>query len=71
MTARARAPLVADDWLRILATHYEMPGLRLTVDQLCRPSGLDREPCTTALRSLVDDGLLDAHGQHYILRHDC
>lgn len=56
--------------LRILAMYHEMPGLRLSVDQLCRLSGLDREPCTTALRSLVDDGLLGEYGQYYTVRND-
>lgn len=54
--------------LRILAMYREMPGLRLTVDQLCRLSGLDREPCAAALRTLVDDGLLGAHGRYYVVR---
>lgn len=67
---RGRDLPMSAERLRILAMYREMPGLRLTVDQLCRLSGLDREPCATALRSLVDDGLLGEYGQYYTVRND-
>ena len=39
---------------RIRAEYLEMPGLRLTVQQLQRLCGIDLTVCQTALDSLVD-----------------
>ena len=51
--------LKADDVLRrIWAEYAEMPGLSLTLQQVQRLCGLDRQTCTTALEALTDAGFL-------------
>ena len=39
---------------RLYAEFLEMPGLRLTVDQVQRLCGVERTLCETALAALVD-----------------
>ena len=43
---------------RICSEYLEMPGMRLTSDQVRRLLGLDAATCTQALEFLVDEGFL-------------
>jgi hypothetical protein len=43
---------------RIYSEYLEMPGLRLTAQQVQRLCGLDANTCLTALQVLVDSGFL-------------
>jgi DNA-binding IclR family transcriptional regulator len=44
---------------RIRAEYREMPGLRLTCDQVARLCGLQREACEQLLAALVETGYLE------------
>jgi hypothetical protein len=43
---------------RLRAEFMEMPGLRLTPEQVQRLCGVERAMCRAALKELVDSGLL-------------
>lgn len=60
-------PPTPDARQRLLALFREMPGHRLTAQQAGRLCGLEPEPCTSALRALVADGLLRVVGAHYLV----
>ena len=44
--------------MRIRAEYLEMPGLRLTFEQLQRLCGIERGLCRTAIDALVDEKFL-------------
>ena len=47
------------DWLQLIRAEYlEIPGLRLTRDQVQRLWGLDEATCDALLEALVEDGFL-------------
>ena len=50
----ATSPAIATDIVvRIRAEYLEMPGLRLTVEQIMRLCGLERDACARVLDALV------------------
>jgi hypothetical protein len=57
--ARISAQTRADDWLPLVRAEYlEMPGLRLTRQQVRRLWGLDAPTCDTLLQVLIAQGFL-------------
>jgi hypothetical protein len=53
---------------RIRAEYLEMPGMRLTVEQVHRLSGVDIEICTAVLEDLVRAKFLQAGADRTYLR---
>jgi beta-phosphoglucomutase-like phosphatase (HAD superfamily) len=51
---------------RIWSEFHEMPGLRMTQDQMCRLVGGNRADVVKALAGLVDAGVLRQVGPYYI-----
>jgi hypothetical protein len=51
---------------RIWGEFHTMPGLRLTVDQVCRLMGGSRDQINEALQGLVDAGVLRQIGPYYV-----
>ena len=58
---RSAADASARQWdlERIRVEYGEMPGLRLTCDQVARLCGLDPETCAQLLKALVDTRYLE------------
>ena len=56
---------------RIRAEYLEMPGLRLTFQEMQRLFGIERTVCQTVLDSLVDARFLSVKSDgHYALLRD-
>jgi DNA-binding GntR family transcriptional regulator len=56
---------------RIRAEYLEMPGMRLTLEQVQRLFGIERTMCHTVLDSLVDAKFLCVKSDgHYALSRD-
>ncbi len=51
---------------RIWGEFHEMPGLRMTLDQVCRLVGGNRADVVEALTGLIDAGVLRQVGPYYI-----
>jgi hypothetical protein len=60
-------PCIGDGDLlpRVLAEFDELPGMRLTVDQLGRLLTVDRNTCARTLQNLVRAGYLTREGSVY------
>jgi hypothetical protein len=54
---------------RLRAEFLEMPGLRLTAEQVQRLCGLERTVCQVVLEALVDAQFLRVSGDGYYARH--
>lgn len=52
------APSVSEVLNRVRAEYLEMPGLRLTVEQVRRLCGVERDACQIALNALVNAKVL-------------
>ena len=48
---------------RLRAEYLEMPGLRLTVEQVQRLCGIEKRVCQSILDALVEAGFLYANGE--------
>jgi hypothetical protein len=58
-----------EDWLQLIRAEYlEIPGLRLTKEQVQRLWGLDAAVCQLLLAALVDTGFLRCTRQEAYVR---
>lgn len=55
----ANGPTIQSGLERIRAEYQEMPGLRLTPDQVARLCGVERSSCEQLLEALVDTRYLE------------
>ena len=66
------AALSEREWIQIIRGEFlEIPGLRLTRDQIQRLWDLRRDDCSTVLEELLDQGFLRATADGSYVRGGC